>query len=189
MITLRALALASLLPIAFACGDADVPVDDPGTENAEGTESVKTAERETPPDARADRGLVVHASQHDFTATAAAVDSALASRGLNIFAVVDHAANARGVGLELHPTRVWIFGNPNAGTPLMQASHTAAIDLPQKILVWEDGPAVRVAYNDPAWLARRHGIDPALPPLEGIARALEGIAREAAGLDDQGGTS
>jgi len=185
MTTLRALALASLLPIAFSCPGADGPADGAGSEKTGDPAAIQ-------PDGGADRGsgvhagLVVHASQRDFTTTAAAVDSALASRGLNVFAVVDHAAGARGAGLELPPTKVWIFGNPKAGTPLMHASPTVAIDLPQKILVWEDGPAVRIAYNDPAWIARRHGIDPALPQIEGIAGALEAITREAAGLDEEG---
>src|SRR4029450_12973509 len=72
---------------------------------------------------------------------------------------IDHAAGAAAVGMPLRPTELLIFGNPPAGTPLMQAEQTIGIDLPLKALVWEDASGgVWIAYNDPAWLAVRHGL-------------------------------
>ena len=83
----------------------------------------------------------------------------LAASGLTVFAEIDHAAGAAAVGLDLRPTTVLIFGNAKGGTPLMQAAQTIGIDLPLKMLVWQDAAgATWVSYNDPAWLAQRHGI-------------------------------
>ena len=79
---------------------------------------------------------------------------------MTILARIDHAAAAANVGMALRPTEVLIFGNPLAGTPLMQAAQTIGIDLPLKALVWQDDAGKTwLAYNDPTWLARRHGAD------------------------------
>src|SRR5215813_7422252 len=84
----------------------------------------------------------------------------LESKGLTVFCRIDHAANAVGAGLELRPTEVLIFGNAKGGTPLMQATQTIGIDLPLKALAWEDAAGQTwIGYNDPAWLAARHGIE------------------------------
>src|SRR5438045_2496501 len=87
------------------------------------------------------------------------LETAVAQRGLTVFARLDFAADAAAVGLTLPPTRLLLFGNPRAGTPLMAASPTAALDLPLKVLVWEmaDG-TVWVGYNTPAYLGERHGL-------------------------------
>lgn len=86
------------------------------------------------------------------------LEKILRSRGLTIFAVVDHSGEAARVGLQLPPTKLVIFGSPKAGTPLMQAAPSVAIDLPLKILVWEDGDGKRWAsYNTPEYLRERHG--------------------------------
>ena len=99
---------------------------------------------------------------------------------LRIIAEVDHAANAERVGLELRPTKLLIFGNPNLGTPLMQAQQTVGIDLPQKMLVWEGAnQQVYVAYNDPYYLAERHGISADQEQLATIASALQGLTKQA----------
>src|SRR5437870_332404 len=83
----------------------------------------------------------------------------LAGRKLTIFARVDHAAGAASVGLPLRPTEMVIFGNPMGGTALMQDQQSAGIDLPLKALVWEDADGkVWLTYNDPAWIAQRHGL-------------------------------
>jgi uncharacterized protein (DUF302 family) len=83
----------------------------------------------------------------------------LTGRGISILARIDHAAAAAKVGMHLRPTEVLIFGNPRAGTPLMQATQTIGIDLPLKALVWQDNEGKTwLAYNDPAWLAKRHGL-------------------------------
>ena len=78
-------------------------------------------------------------------------------RGLTVFAHIDHAAGAVAVGLPLRPTDLLIFGNAKGGTPLMQSAQTIGIDLPLKVLVWQDAEgSTWLSYNDPAWLARRH---------------------------------
>jgi uncharacterized protein (DUF302 family) len=105
------------------------------------------------------------------------------SLGLRVFARVDHGAGAAQAGMELRPTELLIFGSPKSGTPPMQDRQTAGIDLPLKVLAWEgeDGQ-VRLTYNDPAWLARRHGLGPAShDSLEAIAKALATLTRSATG--------
>jgi uncharacterized protein (DUF302 family) len=93
------------------------------------------------------------------------IETELKARGITIFARIDHAAGAAAVGQALRPTVVLIFGNPAAGTPLMQAEQTIGLDLPLKILAWEDASGISwLSYHDPAWLARCHGIDPATQP-------------------------
>ena len=80
------------------------------------------------------------------------------TKGMTVFARVDHAAGAKEAGLALRPTELLIFGNAKAGTPLMQAHQTIGVDLPLKVLAWEDAAGkVWLSYNDPAWLAARHG--------------------------------
>lgn len=128
-------------------------------------------------------GLTTQESRHDFETTLERLTGALAARGANVFAVIDHAAGAEGVGLALPPTTVVIFGDPRAGTPLMQARGSVGIDLPLKILVWVDAAgATQVSYNDQAWIARRHGLDPnVLPNVALMAGAVANFATAAAG--------
>ena len=100
--------------------------------------------------------------------------------GMTVFARIDHAAAAKDVGMTLDPTEVLIFGNPKGGTPLMQASQTLGIDLPLKALVWQDGAGKTwIGYNDPRWLARRHGVTGHEPVLDGMTNALAAIAKDA----------
>ena len=98
--------------------------------------------------------------------------------GMNIFARIDHAAGAQQVGRSLRPTEVLIFGNPKGGTPFLECSQTAGIDLPMKLLVWTDeSDQVWIGYNDPAWIGRRHGVEscPAISTLShGLAKMVEG---------------
>jgi uncharacterized protein (DUF302 family) len=125
-----------------------------------------------------DKGLVTRQSTHDVPTTLARLTAALGAKGVTIFASIDHAAGARNAGLPLRPTTVVIFGNPAAGTPLMQAAQTAGIDLPLKALVWqgEDG-VVRLTYNDPAWIARRHGLGGEVEKIsDALAKALASFA-------------
>jgi len=104
-------------------------------------------------------GLVIVQSAYSVDETANRLQGALQAGGLMVVARVDHAANAQRVGKVLRPTQLLIFGNPQAGTELLQAVQTVGIDLPQKLLVWEDEAGqVHVAYNDPGYLAQRHGI-------------------------------
>lgn len=113
--------------------------------------------------------------------TAARLETAIKSKGLTLFARVDHAAGAAAVGLELRPTRLFVFGNAKGGTPLMQARQTAGIDLPLKALVWEDADGKTwLSYNSPAWVAERHGIGPdADAPSIAMTGVLEALAKAA----------
>jgi uncharacterized protein (DUF302 family) len=128
-------------------------------------------------------GLVTLASNHDFPTTLSRLTNAMNARQATIFAVIDHAAGAEAAGLALAPTTVVVFGDPRAGTALMQVRQTAGIDLPLKILVWRDeAGAVWLGYNDPAWIARRHGLDPnALPNIAGMTGVLAAFTSGAAG--------
>jgi uncharacterized protein (DUF302 family) len=112
-------------------------------------------------------------------ASFARLEAAVAERGLTVFARVDFAADAVAVGLVLRPTRLLQFGNPRAGTPLIVAAPTVALDLPLRVLVWEaDDGAVWVGYNTTGYLGERHGV-----PTELLAnvRAVETLAAIAAG--------
>jgi uncharacterized protein (DUF302 family) len=103
-------------------------------------------------------GLVTAPSAHDVKETIDRLENDMKSKGMTIFARIDHAAGAKAVGLSLRPTELLIFGNAMAGTPLMQAQQTLGIDLPLKALAWEDASGkVWLSYNDPGWLATRHG--------------------------------
>jgi len=103
--------------------------------------------------------------------------------GLQLFARVDHASNAAQVGMQLRPTELVIFGNARGGTPLMQDSQTAGIDLPLKALVWEDEDGrVWLTYNDAAWLSRRHGLGiGSQEAIHAIQAGLAAVTRAAVG--------
>jgi len=106
------------------------------------------------------------------------LEEILKAKGVKLFALIDHSGEAEKAGLHMRPTKLLIFGNPTAGTPLMIASPSVAIDLPLKILVWEDADRnVRISYNDPAWLQARHGFPSDL--IRNIA-AVEALAKLAA---------
>jgi uncharacterized protein (DUF302 family) len=121
-------------------------------------------------------GLVTRACTSSVEKTLEQLESLLRARGITIFAVVDHSGEAARVGLAMRPTRLLIFGHPKAGTPLMVASPSTAIDLPLKILVWEDGDGrAWLTYNAPTYLQQRHGFPEDL--LANIA-ATEGLAAQ-----------
>jgi|SRR5215469_2534785 len=123
-------------------------------------------------------GIVQIPSRHSVHETTEKLKNILESKGIMLFALVDHSGEAEKVGLKMPPTKLFIFGSPKAGTPLMLASPSVAIDLPLKILVWEDsGGKVWVSYNSPAYLEKRHGLPPELIP--NIA-AIEVLATKAA---------
>jgi uncharacterized protein (DUF302 family) len=130
--------------------------------------------------AMAAEGLISQKSQFQPKETMERLESAVIKRGLTIFARVDHAAGAAEVNLSLRPTDLLIFGNAKGGTPLMQASQTAGIDLPLKALVWQDGDgSTWLSYNDPAWIGDRHAVGPeAKSAVDGISKLLHAIAGE-----------
>jgi uncharacterized protein (DUF302 family) len=103
-------------------------------------------------------GFISKPSQHSVPETIQRLSAALKSRGVAIFALVDHSGEAEKAGLKMRPTQLLIFGNPKAGTPLMVAASSTAIDLPIKALAWEDADGkVWLSYNSPDYLQRRHG--------------------------------
>lgn len=132
-------------------------------------------------DAAAPEGLVVYESQGSVDETFSRLVAAIEAKApLKIMARVEHDANAAAAGLELPPTRLVIFGNPKAGTPLMQTSPTAAIDLPQKMIVYQSQGKTFVAHNDVAWLFERHGIEGKEQLAAKMSGLLAGLARAAA---------
>lgn len=128
-------------------------------------------------------GVITVASEHNVSETLDKLESALKSKGMNIFARVNHSDGAQKVGKNLSDTQLLIFGNPKIGTPLMQCQRSIAIDLPQKMLAWQDeGGKVWLSYNDPMYLAERHGFDsqnPCYPILEKVSKALSNFAKMA----------
>jgi uncharacterized protein (DUF302 family) len=119
-------------------------------------------------------------SAHDVKETVRRLEELLTKRGIHIFASIDHAAGARQAGLSLRPTQVLVFGNPQVGTPLMQSNQTIGIDLPLKVLIWEDDKGqCRLTYNDPDFLARRHGIHDRTDAVKAMSAALDALAHAA----------
>ena len=124
-------------------------------------------------------GLVAVKSPYSAKETMSRFEDIAKQRGLSVFARIDHSAGAVKVGKTLRPTEVLIFGNPQGGTALMECAQSAGIDLPLKALVWEDSSAqVWLGYNDPAYLAARHGA-PQCPAVENLTKALAGLAAAA----------
>ena len=127
----------------------------------------------------ADNGIVQVRSRHSVAETVTRLEAALEAKGLRVFARIDHSGEAKAVGLKMRPTLLIVFGNAKAGTPLMVAAPTLAIDLPMKALVWEDADGVVwLSYNSPEYLARRHGIpDELMKNISGASAVLEGAAK------------
>src|SRR5260221_11717044 len=110
-------------------------------------------------------GIIDRPSNHSVDQTVEKLKNILQAKGVTLFALVDHSGEAQKVGMKMPPTKLLIFGSPKAGTPLMLAAPSVAIDLPLKILVWEDAQGkVWVSYNSPEYLQERHGIAPELAP-------------------------
>ena len=130
--------------------------------------------------ANAAEGIVTAPSKYPVEKTVERLESAVKAKEFAIFAKVDHAAGAMQVGMALRPTVLLIFGNPRGGTPVMSASQTAGLDLPLKMLVWEDAAGkVWLSWSDPVWIARRHGIDPDLAAVKGMTGGLAALAAAA----------
>jgi len=127
----------------------------------------------------ANRGIIDKPSNHSVEQTIERLKGVLQSKGVKLFALVDHSGEAEKVGMKMRPTKLLIFGSPKAGTPLMLAAPSIAIDLPLKILVWEDSQGkVWVSYNSPDYLEERHGLSQKL--RQNIA-VVETLAAKAAG--------
>jgi uncharacterized protein (DUF302 family) len=126
------------------------------------------------------QGLTTIKSSHAPRETMNRLETAVTAKGLTVFARIDHAEGASAVGLSLRPTEVLIFGNAKGGTPLMQAVQTVGIDLPLKALVWQDAAGdTWLSWNDPAWLAARHGVSGAEAVAGKLTAVLEDVAKTA----------
>ncbi|MEI9947904.1 MAG: DUF302 domain-containing protein [Pseudomonadota bacterium] len=123
-------------------------------------------------------GLKTIPSEFGPTETMARLEAQVRAKGMTVFARIDHSAGATEIGLALRPTVLLIFGNARAGTPLMQESQTAGIDLPLKALVWQDSSGKTwLSYNDPQWIGSRHSLH--AQPIPAMAVALESVAQGA----------
>ena len=126
-------------------------------------------------------GLIDVKSSYDVTQTADRLETILHEKGMTVFNRIKHSESAQAVGVELKDTELIIFGNPKVGSPLMLCQQTVAIDLPQKTLIWEDANGtVRITYNDPGYLQKRHDIQACDALLAKVSKALSGITRAAA---------
>ena len=131
--------------------------------------------------AQADDGLVKKLSAHSVQTTMDSLENLVRNKGLTVFARIDHAAGAAEVGEEMLPTQLLMFGNPAIGTNLMTSQRTVGVDLPIKVLIWEEPDGkVWIAYNEPAYLAKRHGIDDRDAVLDKMGRAVKGLVSAAA---------
>jgi len=129
-------------------------------------------------------GIITVESSQNFEQTYSSLETAISSdENFHVFLQLDHQSNALSVGMELRPTKVIVFGNPNLETPLMQNSQTTGLDLPQKMLVWEDQEGiVKISYNDPLYLQQRHGISGNDSQVQQMVTILEKLAKDAAGI-------
>ena len=123
-------------------------------------------------------GLILRKSRHSVDETVQFLKATLDAKGIKLFAMIDHSGEAAKVGMAMPPTKLLIFGDPKAGTPLMLASPRSAIDLPLKVLVRQDQDGnVEIAYNSPAYLGARHGLPEEL--LKNVA-GIEALVNKAA---------
>ncbi len=127
-----------------------------------------------------DNGLIIKESPYSVEVTYTKLRTLLSNNpNIKILLELDHSTNASSVDLELKPTKIIFFGNPKLGTPLMQSSATTSIDLPQKIIVYTDkGNRTKIAYNDPLYLQKRHGIEGNEAILEKVNTALHTITEK-----------
>jgi uncharacterized protein (DUF302 family) len=126
------------------------------------------------------QGLTTIKSSHAPGETMERLEAAVKAKGLTVFARIDHAGGASAAGLSLRPTELLIFGNAKGGTPLMQSVQTIGIDLPLKALVWQDASGETwLSWNDPAWLAARHGLSGMETVAGKLAALLEDLVRTA----------
>src|ERR1700690_3638896 len=120
---------------------------------------MSTTEQQTVASTQRDAAIVTKLSPRSVTDTVARLSALVAEKGLKLFALIDHSGEAEAIGLHLRETKVVIFGSPQAGTPVMDASPLAALDLPLKVLIWADGEQTKLSYTATAELAARHGLN------------------------------
>jgi uncharacterized protein (DUF302 family) len=137
-------------------------------------------------DNMADNGLVVKSSNFSVSETLDRFSTIIKKKGITLFARINHAQGANKVGLSMPDTEVLIFGNPKLGTPLMLSQRTTAIDLPLKVIAWQDEKGkVWLAYNKPDYIATRHGITNQQAIINKITGALNAFSTFATQLDSK----
>jgi uncharacterized protein (DUF302 family) len=124
--------------------------------------------------------VITHRGIFGFAATMTALIAGIERRGLTVFALVDHGGGAREAGLELENEQVILFGNPRTGTPLMQDDRRIGIELPLRILVWQEGAEVCIGYRDPRELSNTYDVGAHKTTLDQMAKLLEELTTEAA---------
>lgn len=130
----------------------------------------------------ASNGIIKKQSQHSVARTMDKLETLVASKGFTVFVRIDHAAGAKSVNQRLAPTELLIFGNPKVGSALMSSEVSVGLDLPVKVLVWEDAQGrVWLAYNDPHYIAKRHGIGDRAEVVERMSGALGTLSNAAVG--------
>jgi uncharacterized protein (DUF302 family) len=130
--------------------------------------------------AHANNGLINVKSKHSTKETADKLEAVLVSKGMKVFARINHTEGAKNAGIDLRPTELVIFGNPKVGAPLMQCSQLVAIDLPQKALIWDDAAGQTwLSYNAPEYLKGRHDISGCDAVIGKITKALDNFAKAA----------
>jgi uncharacterized protein (DUF302 family) len=169
----------SPIPGAGRARDGDLPVSVRGSANTHSQDieekTMPQATSKTAPETS--NGFISKPSNHSVELTVEKLKNILQSKGVTLFALIDHSGEAEKIGMKIRPTKLLIFGSPKAGTPLMLASPSVAIDLPLKILVCEDGQGkVWISYNSPEYLKERHHLPPEL--LQNIA-VVETLAAKA----------
>lgn len=141
-----------------------------------------TACASNPMGMRGDHGVVVKKSPYSANETLSRLEKAIESKGIKLIERVSHQKNAQNAGMQLRPTELLVFGNPKLGTKLFQANQRAGLDLPMKVLAWEDAEGQTwVAYNKPEWIADRHGIDSKHEVVQKMSKALNGLTDKAIG--------
>jgi uncharacterized protein (DUF302 family) len=136
-------------------------------------------ERRQPLALNSDKGIADVPSKHSVDETVEKLKGILNAKGVMLFALVDHSGEAEKVGLKMPPTKLLIFGSPKGGTPVMLAAPSIAIDLPLKVLVWEDSSGnVWVSYNSPAYLQKRHNVPDELMQNIALVETLAAKAGE-----------
>jgi len=163
--------LAMAIYLLYVRGSANLR-----SENSEEVSMVSASSKEALTGAK---GIIDKPSNHSVDETVEKLKNVLQSKGVTLFAIVDHSGEAEKVGMKMRPTKLLIFGSPKAGTPLMLAAPSIAIDLPLKILVWEDGQGkVWVSYNSPDYLKERHNLPQDLLQNIAVVETLAGKAGE-----------
>ncbi|MCJ7422145.1 DUF302 domain-containing protein [Sphingomicrobium astaxanthinifaciens] len=177
---IRALSLLLAATALAGCGQQwSTPPEEAATVDGAGEAGVKASGEEV---ATFGNGVKTVTSDAGVEATVARLEAALEAGGFGIVARLDHSSNAASVELDMSPAVSIFFGKPEVGTHLMRAAPSAALDLPQRMAVYQDAEGLtQVAYNSPLWLASRHGIEGQEQRLEAVAGALEQLAMAAAG--------